>query len=311
MSQRVVYLNGSFVREADARLSIYDSASIMGDAVFEVTRTFYHRPFRLRYHLERLAHSLSVLQIDPGLSLDELEALTVETLARNLPTEDSSIDWNIIHNISRGPARDFLASFAPDERRATVVISCYPLTWKLAALATAFDTGLDLVVPNQRALPGDLLDSSIKTRSRVHYQLATLQAQAKAPGAFAVLIDPDGFLTEGTSANIFLVRDGRIRTPSLRNVLPGVTRGLIFELAQRLGVPCTEANLTPFDAAQADEIFMTSTSIGVLHARSFEGKPVGTGQMGPITSRLRSALTAEVGVDIASQAIAYAQALRK
>ena len=86
MSDRVVYLNGKFVAEADARVSIYDSAMVMGDAAFEVTRTFRHQPFRLRNHLERLTHSLAVLCIDLGMSLDELERLTIETLARNLTT---------------------------------------------------------------------------------------------------------------------------------------------------------------------------------------------------------------------------------
>ncbi len=311
MSQRVVYLNGQFVAEDEARISIYDSASIMGDAAFEVTRTFHHRPFRLRYHLERLAHTLAVLQIDPGLTLDELEAITLETLARNLPTEVTSVDWNIIHNVSRGPARDFLTSFAPEQRRPTITISCYPLTWKLAALATAYDTGVDLVIPAQRAIPTSLLDASIKTRSRVHYQLATLQAAAKQAGSLAIMVDPDGFLTECTSANVFLVRDGQLLTPELRNVLPGVTRGVILELADRLGIACREQNLSPADAQNADEIFVTSTSIGILHARSFEGRPVGDGRVGQISRRLREALTTEVGLDFASQARDYAVRLHR
>jgi branched-chain amino acid aminotransferase len=309
MSDRVVYLNGKFVAEADARVSIYDSAMVMGDAAFEVTRTFKHRPFRLRHHLERLAHSLTVLRIDLGMSLDELERLTIETLAHNLPTEASDVDWNIIQNVSRGPARDFLSAFAAEERRSTVTISCFPLKHKLAALASAYETGVELVIPEQQAIPTELLNASIKTRSRMHYQLATLQAAAKQPGALAVMVDPDGYLTECTSANVFLVKAGKIATPELRNVLPGVTRGVILELANQLGIECREQNLTSADAQRAEEIFITSTSIGVLHVRSFEGQQIENGRIGPDTQRLRDALTAEVGIDIAAQARRYKQLL--
>jgi branched-chain amino acid aminotransferase len=306
MSERVVCFNGQFVPEAEARVSIYDSALNFGDMAFEVTRTYHQRPFRLRDHLRRLFHSLGAMQIDPGISIDELEGLTDETLGRNLPTEAADVDWNVIHNVSRGPASGFFAAFTPEELRPTVVISCFPLLTKMAGLAPAYVTGLDLVVPAQSALPHELLDTSIKNRSRWHYQLANLQAQSLRPGASAVLVDPDGFLTEGTSANLFLVRGGELQTPEARNLLPGITRGVVLELASRLDLPSAEKNLTPADALLAEEIFVTSTSIGVLHVRSFQGQTVGDGKLGPITARVRHALEAEVGMDFAAQAESYA-----
>jgi branched-chain amino acid aminotransferase len=187
-----------------------------------------------------------------------------------------------------------------------VIISCYPLVAKMAALADSYTTGLDLVVPAQRAIPGALIDASIKTRSRLHYQLANLQAAAKRPGAIAALVDPDGHLTEGTSGNLFLVREGMLLTPQPRNLLPGITRGVVLDLARRLGIVCRELDLTPTDALAADEIFVTSTSIGIIHARTFECHAVGDGRLGSLTARLRSALDAEVGLDFAVQARLYA-----
>lgn len=309
MHQRSVYLNGRFVPEAEARLSIYDSALLVGDMAYEVTRTVRHRPFRLREHLRRLEHSLAVLGIDPGLGLDALERLTEETLARNLPTDDADVDWNILHNVSRGPGSTFLEAFEPEERRPTVVISCFPLARRMAALAPAYSQGVDLVVPRQRSLPSALLDASIKTRSRVHFQLAQQQAQAARPGATAVLVDPDGYLTEGTSGNVFFVRGGRVETPEPRNILRGVTREVVLELARGAGLDVRETNLTPADAAAADEAFVTSTTIGILPARSFEGRPLGTGGKGPVTTRLQDLWTAHVGLDFAAQAEAYARKL--
>lgn len=311
MSRRVVYFNGHFVPEAEARVSIYDSALVVGDMAYEVTRTIGHRPFRLEQHIERLRHSLNAMQIDPGMSDHELSRCTLETLHRNLPTEAGDVEWNIIHNISRGPAGAFRQAFSAEETRPTVSIGCFPLTHRQAALASAYRTGVDLVVPQQRSIPSQLLDSSIKTRSRWHLQLANMQADDKCAGSTAVLIDPDGYMTEGTNGNVFLVHGGRLLTPTTRNLLPGITRGLILDLARRIGIPTAEADINLAEAARADEMFMTSTSIGILHARSFEGESIAGGNLGPITTRLRKALSDEIGLDFAAEAQRYAEAINQ
>lgn len=309
MAGRWVYLSGEFIPESEARISIYDSALTMGDMAFEVTRTCRQRPYRLNEHLERLFHSLRVLRIDPGLSIGELARITEETLARNLPTQPADVDWNIIHNVSRGPAGAFLEAFSPEQCRPTVVVSCFPLEPKMAALATAYCRGIDLVVPAQRAVPSWLCDTTIKTRSRASYQLANFQAQDHLAGAWAVLVDPDGFLTEGTSGNVFLVRDRVLETPHSRNVLLGVTRGVILRLAQRLGIAHQEHDLTPADAATASEMFVSSTSIGILPVRSFQGSRLGEDLPGPVTARLQAALWEELGLNLAQQAEQYARRL--
>jgi len=307
MSQRVVYFNGRFVPESEARVSIYDSALVMGDMAFEVTRTVGQKPFRLDDHLKRLAHTLSALRIETGFTTERWQEITAETLTRNLPTEAENVDWNIIHNVSRGPSGAFAEAFAPDELRPTVIISCYPLIDKLAALALCYQEGIDLVVPAQRSLPGDLLDDKLKTRSRLHYQLANFQAAEIRAGAWAALVDPAGHLTEGTSGNLFLVRDGELLTPKAKNLLPGITRHLVIELAEKIKQPWREADLTTADAATADEVFVTSTSIGILHARSFDGATVRDGKIGPISSRMRAGLAEFMGVDFAAQAAEYAR----
>lgn len=299
---QVVYFNGRFVPAAEARLSIYDSALVMGDMAYEVTRTCHGQPYRLREHIERLFHTLRALRIDPGLDADQFEQVTLETLHRNAATEPEDMDWNIIHNVSRGPAAAFSDAFPPAERRPTVLVSCRPLAAKLAALAPLYERGIDLAVPEQRSLPGDLLDAALKTRSRLHYQLANLQAEARHPGAWAALLDPTGHLTECTSGNLFLVRDGQLLTPSARNLLPGITRGVVLELAERLGISAAETDLTVADALAADEIFVTSTTIGILHVRRWEAAPIGPGGAGPVTIRLRSEFMHDVGLDFVEQA---------
>ena len=309
MSQRVVYFNGNFVPETAARVSIYDAGLTTGDMAFEVSRTYNHEPFRLSEHIGRLFHSLASLRVDPGVTADELDRLTRSTLERNLATESRDVDWNVIHNVSSGPAEMFRDAFAADELHPTLVISCFPLVQKLGVLAPAYFSGVDLVVPTQRSLPPDLLDPSIKIRSRLHYHFANFQARDICAGAWPVLVDPAGFLTESTSANVFLVRRDQVCTPREGNVLAGVTRGVIIELAAELGIPTVETDLTPEDALEASEVFLTSTSIGIVHARSFEGRPIGDGRLGPVALQLREAFSRAVGLDFVEQACGYARKL--
>lgn len=308
-AQRTVYISGEFVAEADARISIFDSALMFGDMIFETTRTFNGQPFRLRDHLERLFIGLRTLEIDCGLSVDEMAAATLETIARNRPAFPDGLDFQIVHNVSRGPLGVYQSAF-PQGLHATVTINCWPLTWHLAALAAAYDTGVHAVVPQQRAIPARLIDPKIKNRSRIHYQIANLQVRKIDPQAWALLVDEDGFLTEGTGSNFFLVKNQRLFTPEPRNVLRGVTRQAVLELAERLGLPCCESNLEPYDVMTADEAFFTSTPFSIMPATRFNGHAIGAGVPGPITLRLMDAWNAMVEVDMAAQAHAYAESVK-
>ncbi len=310
LASRVVYFNGRLLPESEARISIYDSGLVMGDMAFEVTRTCRHRPYRLEEHLRRLYETLARLEIVPDLALPELSDVTLATLQHNLHTEAEDVDWNIIHNVSRGPHASFRGAFGADELRPTVIVSCYPLVEKLAAVAAAYTDGIDLAIARQRALPSSLLPASLKTRSRLHYQLANLDVQRRHPGALPVLVDPDGSLAESTSGNLFAVRRGELRTPRPDNLLPGITREVVLELARKLDIPTFECDLTLDEAREADELFVTSTSIGILHARSFDGVPIADGRAGRVTQRLRAALNEDAGIDFAAQAASYAERLR-
>lgn len=310
-NQRIVYFNGHFIPELEARVPLYDSALQIGDMAFEVTRTFHQQPFRLKDHLERLFGTLTALRIEPPMTIEEVEEVTLETLARNLPTEPQWMDWQIIHNFSRGLVQPFAQYYPAEMRQPTMLISCFPLIHKLAGMAEKFQHGVDLRIPRQRAIPTELLPTHIKTRGRLHYKLADLELAESFPGTQAVLIDPSGQITEGTNNNFFMVKDGRILTPPEECVLIGITRDTVLGLAKKLHFPVEETRITPEMAQQADEIFVTSTSVGVLHARSFQGNPVGEGQIGPISRELREALHGEVGLSFAEQAAFCAEWLSK
>ncbi len=305
MSRRVAYFNGRFVAESEARVSIFDSALMYGDMAFEMTRTYNHRPFKLREHLDRLYGSLKLLEIDCGLTLAEMEKVTFETLRKNLPTESADMDWQIMHDVSRGPLDLYRTAF-PDGIRPTVSINCWPLITHMGGFAPRYSSGVQIVIPAQPAVPAHLVDPKAKTRSRLHYQMANLQAARMGSGSWPVLLDPDGFLAEGPGWNIFLVRDGILFTPEPRNILLGVSRATTIELAHGLGIPVREANLGRYEAMRADEIFCSATTYALVHAASFEGHPVGDGAPGPVFRRLLEAWKSTVGVDFVAQARDYA-----
>jgi len=308
MSRRSIYFNGEFVPEREARVSIFDSGLLYGEFAFEMTRTFHHRPFQLRRHLERLQGSLEFLQIDSGLTLDELERLTLETLARNLPTESDEVDWHIRHDISRGPAELFSTVF-PEGLRPTVIISCWPLVKAMGRFAPNYERGVPVILSAQKSIPPDLIDPRAKTRSRVHFQLAQLHAAKVAPGSWPVLTDEAGFLTEGPSWNVFIVKDGTLISPVGEEILHGVSREITLRAAHVAGIPTREEGITPAGAREADEILCTATSFGIVHASSFEGIQMGDGHPGPILRRLLPTWKQEVGLDFIAQARRYAELL--
>ena len=307
MSVRTVYFNGVFVPESEARVSIFDSALMYGDMAFEMTRTFNHKPFRLREHLERLYGSLRLLEIDCGLTIDEMERATLATLERNIPTESADVDWQIMHDVSRGPLPLYGTSFA-DGICPTVSINCWPLISHMGGFAANYESGVDVTIPAQQTLPAHLVDLKAKTRSRMHYRLAEFQAQ-RSGGALPLLMDTDGFLAEGSGWNVFLVRDGVLLTPEPRNILLGVSRGATIELAKQIGIEVQEINLGRYEALMADELFCTATTYSLVHIRSFEGQSVGNGSPGPVFQKLMAAWQEHVGINFVAQAHEYATRL--
>lgn len=303
-NRHTVYVNGRFVPESEAHVSIFDSALVWGDMVFETTRSFVHKPFKLRDHLERLSASMVATDIELDITIDELEAVTDELVHRNDRAYPPDVDFTITHNVSPG-MWSWYSSDDANAGRPTVTIHTWSLVPYIGPMGESFETGVHAYVPRQRAIPGRLLDPKVKNRSRMHYRLAWNQTRHHDAAAWAVLLDEDGYLTEGTGSNFFIVRDGVLMTPEPRNILRGITRQTIMDLAGSMGIPVREVNLEPYDLIVAQEAFFASTPFVIMPATSFNDKPVGDGAVGPITLRLLDAFSETVGVDIVAQAQAF------
>ncbi len=303
MTEPIVYLNGRLIPESEAHLSIWDRGFTMGDGVFDVTRTFGHRPFRLEAHIARLYRSLRYVHINPGLAPQEMRQAAEGTLAANREDVAPDDDLRLTLRVSRG---------APGAG-PTVLITCRPIAF--GRFAHLYQEGVELVTPPVRAISRDILDPRVKTQSRIVNALAEIQAAAARPGSWPLLCNSRGVITEGARANFMVVQDGLILAPKEGRVLAGVTAAATAELAEGLGYSVEERDLTPYDVLLADEAFVTSTSICVLPVRSLNGAPIGapTGPTGggvvpgPVVTQLMTAWQELAGFDYVAQALKYAE----
>ena len=303
---RLVYLNGRFVPEIDANVSIFDSALMFGDMVFEMTRTFNMKQFMLREHLERLYRGIKQLHIPLEMTIDEMEQLVYKTMEVNQPAFEAHDEHRIMINVSRGPLGMYKMVFG-GKTEPTVVVADFPVKWTVAAFAPLYDEGVHAAVPSQRTIPSSLLENKIKRRSRMHLLVANLaQAQMADPNTWALLLDPDGFVTEGTGANFFIVSDGKLLTPEPRNILRGTCRAYLLELAEKLGIAAVEKNIELYDVIHADEAFFTSTAMSILPCTRINDLPIGKGKPGPVFKKLIDTWGDEVGVDIIAQTKEFA-----
>jgi len=297
-NERVAYFNGKIVPESDVLIPFRDRGFMAGDAVFDTARTVKHRIFKLKEHIDRLYNSLRYIQVDPRISPKELTAITEDVVARNLHLIDADDDYWVSQRISRGS--DSADSVAGRGATPTVIVECRPLPLKQRA--RLFRDGIDVIVPAIRRTAPDMLSPRAKTHNYLNLVMGDLEAKAADPEAWAVLLDANGNLCEGTGSNIFVVRGGTIMTPRERYVLPGISRETVIELAHEIGQPLVEADIDLYDAYTADEAFLTSTSLCLCPVRSLNGRHVGVDAIpGPVTQRLVDAFAKLLDFDFVGQ----------
>ena len=297
-NERVAWFNGRIVRESEVLIPFRDQGFLRGDAVFDMTRSFAGKAFRLQDHVARLYRSLRYLDIDPGLSPGEMVAISEDVLARNRhllgPGEDYWLAQRISRGVSRAPGDNW------EHHGPNVIVDCVPLP--LRERARLFRDGIDVITPSVRRTPPDSLSPRAKMHQYLNLVLADREVKAQSPDAWAVLLDVNGNLAEGQGSNIFLVRGGGLLTPRERFVLPGVSRETVIELGEKLGFPSAEADLDLYDAYTADECFLTSTSLCICGVKTLNGRSFGSGEVpGQVTRRLIEAYEELVGCDFVAQ----------
>ncbi|MBT7900599.1 MAG: branched-chain amino acid aminotransferase [Candidatus Marinimicrobia bacterium] len=299
-------MNGKFVPEDEAKISIFDSALMFGDMVFEMTRSFNGEQWKLREHLERLYSGIKILRIPLKLTIDEMEAAVYEIIDRNKPAFNDDDEHRVLIDVTRG-LLSLYQGIEGTEPGPNVIIADFPLRWTIQGCSKLYDTGINLVIPSQRAIPAHLMEPKIKNRSRLFYLMANIEVSLfKGENNWALMVDPDGFITEGTGSNFFMVKDNTLYTPEGRNVLRGITmQTVIKDLAPQLNIDVVQKNIEPFDVYEADEAFLTSTPFCLIPAVKLNGLKIGDGKPGKITQSLLKKWSDIVDVDIAGQIKAW------
>jgi branched-chain amino acid aminotransferase len=284
MAPRHVWVNGRLLPAEGPHLSVFDRGFQLGDGVFETLRARGGRPIELLEHLARLRVSAGALAI---VLPDTIESTLEAGIVALLDAEELSGatgDASIRITVSRGAlmARGLLPQ--DETAPATIAIQAWPVA---PPPPSHLEVGLHVVASSVRRDPENPL-AHLKTTSRADYVYARLEAR-RAGADEALFLTTDGYLSEGTSANVFLVRDGELATPSLDcAILPGTTRSWILGWAGPAGLAPRESLLTTRDLAEADEAFLSSSVAGILPVTRFEDRPIGAGRPGPWTLRARA-----------------------
>ena len=302
MTEPLVYLNGCMLPASRAHLKIYDAGVVWGATVTEQARTFHKRLYKLEEHLDRLFCSLRCAHIDINLSMEELAAISRELVAHHSGLIEDTTELGLIQFVTAGEYTPYAARMEPlSHPGPTVCIHTFPLPFE--RWAGTLQTGAHLVTPSIRHVPPQCYDPKMKCRSRIHFYLADKEARRIDPAATALLVDLNGNVTETAAANLLIVEGGTIVSPPAVQILPGISRATVRNLAGKLGIPFCERTLQVFDVQRTAEVFLTSTPYCLMPVTQVNGTAVGKGQPGPVFKRLAEAWSQEVGLDIGHQIV--------
>ncbi|MCH8309544.1 MAG: aminotransferase class IV, partial [Chloroflexi bacterium] len=246
MAEYTAYFNGEWIPFSEVKIDPMDRGFLVGDVVFDVARTFNGKSFRMKDHVDRLYRSLKYVRIDPGLSPEEMIDISEEAIERNEHLREEVGDHTIWQFVTRGPG-EWTHNAGPP----AVCVKVGPIGF--SRFAKLYNDGASSAIARTRSFPVESLDPKVKHFSRMNFNLAELEVKDVDPDAWPILTDVDGNLTEGTGYNMFLVTDGVIRTPGDRSILQGISRAMVFDLADQLNLPIVEEDLQPYDLYTADE----------------------------------------------------------
>lgn len=268
----IAFVNGNFMPLEQATVHVEDRGFQFADGVYEAIRTYHGRPFALDEHLARLEGSMAGIKLVSPLSRSDLAGIVHEGIRR------AGFNESVVYiQVTRGVAPRHRR--IPAQARPTVVMTfreCPPASDAPLGKAIRIIT-LDDFRWGMCHIKSVALLASVLAYEKAH----------EAGADDAVFVEPDGTVTESTAGNLFVVKDGQVRTPPLGpKLLAGITRGKFMEAARSVGLTCEELPVTREQLYGADEVCLTSTTVELVAVKSVDGRPVGTDKAGPVTARM-------------------------
>ena len=267
-----IFIDGNFYSRETAKISVFDHGFLYGDGVFEGIRAYSGKIFRLEDHLDRLFDGAKTIDLAAPVSKEEMTDAIIETCKRN-----SIRDGYIRPIISRG-----VGDLGLDPRKcSTASVIIIAVEWG-AMYGDLYEKGLKGVTVSIRRNPPEALPPNVKSLNYLNNILAKIEANYKG-GDEAIFFDTNGYLSEGSGDNIFIIKNGVIYCPHTLNNLRGITRVVTLEIAEKLGISVIERNLGYYDLYSADEVFVTGTAAEVGPITWIDGRIIGSGKPGPVT----------------------------
>jgi len=278
----LISVNGHITAAEDAVIPVLDHGFLFGDSVYETLRTHRHKPFLFSRHFARMEYSARSIE----LQLPWTREKSFAEVSRTVRAAGASSEWRIRLTVTRG-----VGAVGPDPgscKTPNVIIIVTPLA---ELPKSVYTDGVHVVISS---LHRTMHLADAKTGNLIRTVLA--QRESRLAGAFeAILLTPEGWISDGITSNVYIVKDGQLRTPSRQaNSLEGITRKVVLDLARRIGIEVVEGLLHRNEIESADEMFLTSTTREVIPIVRVDGKPVANGSRGPVTRRLREAYEAEL-----------------
>ena len=282
MSQRIIYLDGNYVREEEAKISVFDHGVLYGDGVFEGIRVYNGRVFKCEEHINRLYNAAKAIMLEIPMSKEEMTEVLLETCRRN-----QIKDGYVRLVITRGKGDLGLNPVSCKVASVFCIagsITLYP--------DEMYIKGMPIITAVQRRNKSTIVDPQIKSLNYLNNILAKIEAN-RAGVPEALMLNHDGVVAECTGDNIFIVKDNVIYTPPIYvGILDGITRNTVIELAKELGYEVKESEFTLFNVYSADECFLTGTAAEAIPVTNVDGRIIGNGEAGPVTTRLLEAFKA-------------------
>jgi len=285
----IYYINGQFFPASEAKISVLDRCFLYGDGVFEGIPVWKGVPFRLDEHVKRMFKGMAYLRIESPVTAEEMKEAILETIRRN-----NMVDRYIRPQISRGEGL-MAAWWQPDKLKGKanfVIIPSASITEKHKQYAGE-KKGSRAIVVSTRRVPPCCLSSGVKVTSYPNEILGAIEV-ANAGADIGIMLDMNGNVSEGLGYNIFIVEDRVLLTPTEKNILAGITRKTVIEIARREGHEVIETDFDVLHLYTADEAFSTSSALMILPIIEIDGRKIAEGVPGPITKRLTQLLYEEM-----------------
>jgi branched-chain amino acid aminotransferase len=287
----LIYIDGKFYSENEAKVSVFDHGLLYGDGIFEGIRFYNGRVFRLEEHLERLWDSARSICLQVPISQRAMSEALLETIRQN-----DLRDGYIRLIVTRGVGN---LGLNPEQcKKPSVII----ITAQIALYSEEmYRKGLTVVTVATRRTNPSALNPAVKSLNYLNNVMARIEAN-QANADEALMLNDEGNVAECTADNVFIIKRGQVFTPPITaGALRGVTRAVVFEIAAETGIKVVEADITRHDVFVADEAFLTGTAAEIIPLVKADGRPIGTGKPGPITTRMISRfreITRETGTPI-------------